>query len=95
MHEGLFPAIHCKVGSLQGSLLGRPFLLHLCRSVDKGLDVLSLLWNALPCFGLPGPRDLGTIPANVPELTAGVAFSIFLPDLGVVDFSVVIQVVVG
>ena len=38
---------------------------------------------------------MGTIPADVPELTAGVAFSIFLPDLGVVDFSTVIQVVVG
>ena len=73
----------------------RLLFLYLCRSVDKGLDVLSLLRNALPCFVLPWSRDKGTISADVPELTVGVAFSIFLPDLGVVDFSAVIQVVVG
>ena len=94
MHEGLFTTVLSKVGTFRGSLLGRLLFLYLCRSIDKSLEVVSLLRNALPCFGLPGSRDLGTISADVPELTAGVAFSIFLPYLGVVDFPAVIHVVI-
>ena len=95
MHEGLFPTSSCEVGSSQGALRRCLLLYCLCRGVDEGLDVLPLLWSAFPCFGLPWPRDEGTISANVYELTAGVTFSIFLSDLGVVDFSAIIQVVVG
>ena len=94
MHENLLPAIYGNAGTFRGLLFGC-FFFGLSRSIDEGLDVLSLLRSTLPCLGLPGSRDLGTIPADVPELTAGVAFSIFLPYLGVVDFFAVIQVVIG
>ena len=94
MHESLLPAIYGNAGTFRGLLFGCSFF-GLSRSVDEGLDVLCLLQNALPCFGLPGPCDLGTILTDVPELTAGVAFSISLPYLGVVDLSTVIQVVIG
>ena len=87
MHEGLLPTGSCKVGSSRDALHRRLLFLCLCRGVDKGLNVLSLLRGAFLCFGLPWPRDKGTISANVSELTAGVAFSIFLSNLGVVDLS--------
>ena len=76
MHESLLLGIYSNAGTSRGLLFGC-FFFGLSRSVDEGLDVLSLLQSTLPCFGLPGSRDLGTIPADVPELTAGVAFSIF------------------
>ena len=85
MHEGLLSTSRSEVGTFQDALRRRLLFLCLCQSVEKGLDVLSLLRGALPCFGLPWPRDEGTISANVPELTAGVAFSIFLSDLSVID----------
>ena len=94
MYEGLLPAAYGNVGTFRGSLLDC-FFFCLSRSIDEGLDILSLLWSTLPRFGLPGARDLGIIPAYVPKLAAGVAFSVFLPYLGVVDFSAIIQVVIG
>ena len=57
--------------------------------------MFSLLRSTLPGFGLPGSRDLGTVPADVSELSAGVAFSVFLPYQDVVDFLAIIQVVIA
>ena len=94
MHESLLPTVYGNAGTFRGLLLGQ-FCLCLSGSIDEGLDVLSLLWSTLPCFGLPGSRGMGIVPADVSELSAGVTFSIFLPYLGVVDFSAIIQIVIG
>ena len=94
MHESLLPTPYGDVRAYQGPLLERVFF-GLSRCIGEGLGMFSLLQNSLPCFGLPGSRGLGTVAADVSELSTGVTFSIFLPYLGVVDLSAVIQVVIG
>ena len=91
----MFPVGGCEVGSVQGRLRRTLFFFCLCRGVGEGLDIFSLLRGASSSLGLPWPRDKGTIPADVPELAAGVTFPILQSDLGVIDLSTIIQVVVG
>ena len=95
MNKGLFLAGGCEVGSIRGGLCRTPLFFYLCQGVGKGFDILSLLRGASSCLGFPRSYDKGTIPTDVPELAAGVTFSILLSDLGLVDLSIIFQVVVG
>ena len=94
MHESMLPATYGNTGAFRRPLLDYIFF-GLSRRVDEDLDIFPLLRSTLPCFGLPGSCDLRTVLADVSELTAVVAFSVFLSYLGVVDFPAVIQVVIG